>query len=179
MRWKPEEAEAPPPRFREFLRFPSAQRGAYGRRAFLLCLMDSSVCFLCYGLLNAPLNALTAQLPNALSLTAGSLLPALLGTGIAMLSAFLCRQEFRTMASAYRRLLFLGLAVFAAAQILLWGEQRPQWLTAQFFAIYILPPVLLGRGLSLLCCFLQWRREWGPEEDEEAEEDNETGGEST
>ena len=109
-------------------------------------------------LLNAPLNLLTAQLPHFLGDSFRVLLPSLMGTlGCGALWP-LFPKDRRVMAAVHGRLLMFLLAIFAALQLLLWGEQETQILILHFFIRFLFLPVLIGGAVSVLLCYRHWRR---------------------
>ena len=115
--------------------------------SFFLCLAYIAVYALLFAVLIVPLNDLTSGASPAVTNLVGALVPALLGTAVCAVTWPLCKDR-RLMPAAYLWLLALGAACFLTLQLLLMGEGTAQLLVAQFFALFVLAPVVLGCGLS-------------------------------
>ena len=83
-------------------------------------------------------------------------LPACVGAALCALTRLRFPDEPRMMALAYRRLLREVLALFIAAQALLWGEWDAQRMIARFAVKFAAPPLVAGTAFAVLLFYLDW-----------------------
>lgn len=153
-------------RFRDVLWPEERDDPAQNRIAFLLSLLYALIYAGCSLLLVYPLNLLTARMPFPLSAVIRALFPALIGTAFCMLTRLYFPEEPRMMILAYRKLLWNVLWVFIALQALLWGEWAAQQMIARFALLFILAPLIVGTGVSVLLLYLDWLNETDTEKED-------------
>lgn len=122
--------------------------------SFCLCWVFIAVYGLAFFFLVPPLHALIGGAPVLLVNLAESLVPAILGAAVCGL-AWLLPGDRRLLPASYLWLALLMLACLIALLIMLRGEATA--LVLQFFAMFVLPPILLGGGLSLLLYYRYWK----------------------
>lgn len=83
-------------------------------------------------------------------------MPGVLGTAVCALTWFLPGDK-RKLPAAYCWLTLLMLACLIALLVLLRGEQGAQILALQFFGMFVLVPLILGDGLSILLFYRYWK----------------------
>ena len=107
-------------------------------------------------LLIDPLHALMAGTPVFLENLVTALVPAALGTAICGLTWFLPGDK-RKLPAAYLWLTLLMLACVIALLALLKGERGAQMLALRFFGMFVLIPLIMGDGMSILLFYRYWK----------------------
>ena len=153
-------------RFRDVLWPKERDTPPKNRIAFLLSLLYALIYTGCSLLLVHPLNLLTARMPFPVSTVVRALFPALTGTAFCVLTRLYFPEEPRMMVLAYRKLLWNVLWVFLALQALLWGEWAAQQMIARFVLLFVLSPLVVGTGVSVLILYLDWLNETDTEEED-------------
>jgi hypothetical protein len=126
--------------------------------SFCLCWVFLAIYGIAFALLIDPLDSLLSGAPVLVVNLVEALVPTVVSTAICSLSWFLSRTEKRLMPAAYLWMFVLALACLITLLILLRGEQGTQALVLQFFAMFILGPVLLGGGLSMFLYYRHWKK---------------------
>ena len=124
--------------------------------SFCLCWVFAAVYGAAIALLIGPLHALLAGAPVFLEHAVAALVPAVLGTAVCGL-AWLLPGDKRKLPAAYLWLTLLMLACLIALLVLLGGERGAQILALQFFGMFVLVPLILGDGLSMLLFYRYWK----------------------
>lgn len=124
--------------------------------SFCLCWVFAAVYGAAIALLIGPLHALLAGAPVFLENAVTALVPAALGTAVCGLAWFLPGDK-RKLPAAYLWLTLLMLACLIALLVLLGGERGAQILALQFFGMFVLVPLILGDGLSMLLFYRYWK----------------------
>lgn len=124
--------------------------------SFCLCWVFAAVYGAAIALLIGPLHALLAGAPVFLENAVTALVPAVLGTAVCGL-AWLLPGDKRKLPAAYLWLTLLMLACLIALLVLLGGERGAQILALQFFGMFVLVPLILGDGLSMLLFYRYWK----------------------
>ncbi len=124
--------------------------------SFCLCWVLIAVYGGLFAVLIDPLHAMTAGMPLLVENLVGALVPAALGAAVC--SAFwLLPGDKRLLPAAYLWLVLLMLACFITLMIYLRGEGSAPVLVLQFFGMFVLFPVLLGGGSSILLYYRYWK----------------------
>ena len=125
--------------------------------SFCLCWVLLALYGGCFALLSAPLDALLACTGLSVTLVniIEALAPALLGTAVASL-VWLLPGDKRLLPAAYIWLTLLMLACLIALIIMMGLESAG--LILQFFGMFVLAPLALGLGSSLLAYYLYWKK---------------------
>lgn len=124
--------------------------------SFCLCWVFAAVHGGAVALLITPLHALMDGAPVFLENLVTALVPAVLGTAVCGLAWFLPGDK-RKLPAAYLWLTLLMLACLIALLVLLKGERGAQILALQFFGMFVLVPLILGDGLSMLLFYRYWK----------------------
>ena len=124
--------------------------------SFCLCWVFAAVYGAAIALLIGPLHMLMAGSPVFLENLVTALVPAVLGTAVCCLT-WLLPGDKRKLPAAYLWLTLLMLACLIALLILLKGEQGAQILALQFFGVFVLVPLVLGDGMSILLFYRYWK----------------------
>ena len=101
-------------------------------------------------------HALMAGTPVFLENLVTALVPAALGTAICGLTWFLPGDK-RKLPAAYLWLTLLMLACVIALLALLKGERGAQILALRFFGMFVLIPLIMGDGMSILLFYRYWK----------------------
>ena len=109
--------------------------------SFCLCWVFAAVYGAAIALLIGPLHMLMA---------------AVLGTAVCCLT-WLLPGDKRKLPAAYLWLTLLMLACLIALLVLLKGEQGAQILALQFFGMFVLVPLIMGDGMSILLFYRYWK----------------------
>lgn len=125
--------------------------------SFCLCWVLLALYGGCFALLTRPLDTLLANfyLPVGLVNLIEALVPAIVGTAAASL-VWLLPGDKRLLPAAYIWLALLMLACLIALIILMGLESAG--LILQFFGMFVLAPLVLGLGSSLLAYYLYWKK---------------------
>jgi hypothetical protein len=126
--------------------------------SFCLCWVFLAIYGAAFALLIDPLDALVSGAPVLVVNLVEALVPTVVSTAVCALSWFLSKTEKRLMPAAYLWMLLLALACFITLLILLRDERDAQALVLQFFAMFVLAPVLLGGGLSMFLYYRHWKK---------------------
>ena len=124
--------------------------------SFCLCWVFAAVYGAAIALLIGPLHMLMAGSPVFLENLVTALVPAVLGTAVCCLT-WLLPGDKRKLPAAYLWLTLLMLACLIALLILLKGEQGAQILALQFFGMFVLVPLIMGDGMSILLFYRYWK----------------------
>ena len=126
--------------------------------SFCLCWVLLAVYGGCFALLNPWLDSLLSgsALPVWLISLVEALAPAAAGTAAASL-VWLLPGDKRLLPAGYLWLTLLMLACLIALLILLKGEQGAQILALQFFGMFVLVPLIMGDGMSILLFYRYWK----------------------
>ena len=124
--------------------------------SFCLCWVFAAVYGAAIALLIGPLHMLMAGSPVFLENLVTALVPAGLGTAVCCLT-WLLPGDKRKLPAAYLWLTLLMLACLIALLILLKGEQGAQILALQFFGMFVLVPLIMGDGMSILLFYRYWK----------------------
>ena len=126
--------------------------------SFCLCWVLLAVYGGCFALLNPWLDGLLSgsALPVWLISLVEALAPAAEGTAAASL-VWLLPGDKRLLPAGYLWLTLLMLACLIALLILLKGEQGAQILALQFFGMFVLVPLIMGDGMSILLFYRYWK----------------------
>ena len=124
--------------------------------SFCLCWVFAAVHGAAIALLIDPLHALMAGTPVFLENLVTALVPAALGTAICGLTWFLPGDK-RKLPAAYLWLTLLMLACVIALLALLKGERGAQILALRFFGMFVLIPLIMGDGMSILLFYRYWK----------------------
>ena len=124
--------------------------------SFCLCWVFAAVYGAAIALLIGPLHMLMAGSPVFLENLVTALVPAVLGTAVCCLT-WLLPGDKRKLPAAYLWLTLLMLACLIALLVLLKGEQGAQILALQFFGMFVLVPLILGDGMSILLFYRYWK----------------------
>jgi hypothetical protein len=124
--------------------------------SFCLCWVFAAVYGAAIALLIGPLHMLMAGSPVFLENLVTALVPAVLGTAVCCLT-WLLPGDKRKLPAAYLWLTLLMLACLIALLILLKGEQGAQILALQFFGMFVLIPLIMGDGMSILLFYRYWK----------------------
>lgn len=125
--------------------------------SFCLCWVFIAIYGALFAVLIDPIHAMAAGMPTLVENLASALVPAILGTGICGLVWFLPGDK-RLLPASYLWLALLMLACLATLLFYLKGEGSASIvLTLQFFGMFVLSPVLLGGGLSILLYYRYWK----------------------
>ena len=124
--------------------------------SFCLCWVCAAVYGAAIALLIGPLHMLMAGSPVFLENLVTALVPAVLGTAVCCLT-WLLPGDKRKLPAAYLWLTLLMLACLIALLILLKGEQGAQILALQFFGMFVLVPLIMGDGMSILLFYRYWK----------------------
>ena len=124
--------------------------------SFCLCWVFAAVHGAAIALLIGPLHMLMAGSPVFLENLVTALVPAVLGTAVCCLT-WLLPGDKRKLPAAYLWLTLLMLACLIALLILLKGEQGAQILALQFFGMFVLVPLIMGDGMSILLFYRYWK----------------------
>lgn len=125
--------------------------------SFCLCWVFILVYCGCFALLTRPLDALLAcaYLPVWLVNTVEALVPAIAGTAVCSLT-WLLPGDKRLLPASYIWLALLMLACLIALVILMGLESAG--LVLQFFGMFVLAPLALGVGSSMLLYYQYWKK---------------------
>ena len=124
--------------------------------SFCLCWVFAAVYGAAIALLIGPLHMLMAGSPVFLENLVTALVPAVLGTAVCCLT-WLLPGDKRKLPAAYLWLTLLMLACLIALLVLLKGEQGAQILALQFFGMFVLVPLIMGDGMSILLFYRYWK----------------------
>ena len=124
--------------------------------SFGLCWVFAAVYGAAIALLIGPLHMLMAGSPVFLENLVTALVPAVLGTAVCCLT-WLLPGDKRKLPAAYLWLTLLMLACLIALLVLLKGEQGAQILALQFFGMFVLVPLIMGDGMSILLFYRYWK----------------------
>ena len=124
--------------------------------SFCLCWVFAAVYGAAIALLIGPLHMLMAGSPVFLENLVTALVPAVLGTAVCCLT-WLLPGDKRKLPAAYLWLTLLMLACLIALLVLMGGEQGAQILALQFFGMFVLVPLILGDGMSILLFYRYWK----------------------
>lgn len=125
--------------------------------SFCLCWVFIAVYGALFAVLIDPIHAMTAGMPLLVENLVSALVPAILGTGICSLAWFLPGDK-RLLPASYLWLALLMLACLVTLLFYLRGEEYVSTaLILQFFGMFVLSPVLLGGGLSILLYYRYWK----------------------
>ena len=124
--------------------------------SFCLCWVFAAVYGAAIALLIGPLHMLMAGSPVFLENLVTALVPAVLGTAVCCLT-WLLPGDKRKLPAAYLWLTLLMLACLIALLVLLKGEQGAQILALQFFWMFVLVPLIMGDGMSILLFYRYWK----------------------
>ena len=124
--------------------------------SFCLCWVFAAVYGAAIALLIGPLHMLMAGSPVFLEHLVTALVPAVLGTAVCCLT-WLLPGDKRKLPAAYLWLTLLMLACLIALLVLLKGEQGAQILALQFFGMFVLVPLIMGDGMSILLFYRYWK----------------------
>ena len=124
--------------------------------SFCLCWVFAAVYGAAIALLIGPLHMLMAGSPVFLENLVTALVPAVLGTAVCCLT-WLLPGDKRKLPAAYLWLTLLMLACLIALLVLLKGEQGAQILALQFFGMFVLVPLIMGAGMSILLFYRYWK----------------------
>ena len=124
--------------------------------SFCLCWVFAAVYGAAIALLIGPLHMLMAGSPVFLEYLVTALVPAVLGTAVCCLT-WLLPGDKRKLPAAYLWLTLLMLACLIALLVLLKGEQGAQILALQFFGMFVLVPLIMGDGMSILLFYRYWK----------------------
>lgn len=125
--------------------------------SFCLCWVLLAVYGGCFALLNPWLDGLLSgsALPVWLISLVEALVPAAAGTAVASL-AWLLPSDKRLLPAGYLWLTLLMLACLIGLIMLMGWENAG--LVLQFFGMFVLAPLALGLGSSLLAYYLYWKK---------------------
>ena len=124
--------------------------------SFCLCWVFIAVYGAAFALLVTPLHGLIGGAPVLAVNLIEALVPAGLGTAVCALS-WLLPGDKRLMPCAFLWVALLMLACLIALLIMLRGEATA--LVLQFFGMFVLAPVLLGGGSSMLLYYRYWKKQ--------------------
>ena len=124
--------------------------------SFCLCWVFAAVYGGAIALLIGPLHTLMNGAPVSLENLVTALVPAVLGTAVCGLT-WLLPGDKRKLPAAYLWLTLLMLACLIALLVLMGGEQGAQILALQFFGMFVLVPLILGDGMSILLFYRYWK----------------------
>ena len=123
--------------------------------SFCLCWVLLALYGGCYALLIDPLEAMLQGMPVPLINLAETLVPAAAGTAVASL-IWLLPSDKRLLPASYVWLTLLMLVCLVTLVILMgWGYAG---LILQFFGMFVLAPLALGLGASLLAYYQYWKK---------------------
>lgn len=128
--------------------------------SFCLCWVLLVLYGGCFALFNPWLDRLLQGAPVGLISLAEALVPAAAGTAIASL-AWLLPGDKRLLPAAYIWLALLMLACLIALLVMM-GWENAGWVL-QFFGMFVLAPMVLGLGTTLLAYYLYWKKRLLPE----------------
>ena len=123
--------------------------------SFCLCWLFIVVYCGCFALFTRPLDCLLSGLPVMAVNFVEALVPAIAGTAVCSL-AWLLPGDKRLLPSAYIWLTLLMLACLIALIVLMGLESAG--LILQFFGMFVLAPLVLGVGSSLLLYYRYWKK---------------------
>lgn len=125
--------------------------------SFCLCWVLLALYGGCFALFNPWLDGLLAQsgLPVWLVSAIEALVPSVVGTAVASL-VWLLPGDKRLLPAGYIWLTLLLLACLIALIIMMGRESVG--LILQFFGMFVLAPLVLGLGTSLLVFYLYWKK---------------------
>lgn len=125
--------------------------------SFCLCWVLAALYGGCFALLTRPLDALLAGAGLSVPLVnvIEALVPAIAGTAVASL-VWLLPGDKRLLPAGYLWLTLLMLACLIALVIMMGLESAG--LILQFFGMFVLAPLVLGLGSSLLAYYLYWKK---------------------
>ena len=124
--------------------------------SFCLCWVFAAVHGGAIALLIGPLHTLMAGSAVFLENLVTALVPAVLGTAVCGLTWFLPGDK-RTLPAAYLWLTLLMLYCVIALLALLNGERGAQILALRFFGMFVLIPLIMGDGMSILLFYRYWK----------------------
>ena len=126
--------------------------------SFCLCWVLLAVYGGCFALLNPWLDGLLSgsALPVWLISLVEALAPAAAGTAAASL-VWLLPGDKRLLPAGYLWLTLLMLACVIALLALLNGERGAQILALRFFGMFVLIPLIMGDGMSILLFYRYWK----------------------
>ena len=124
--------------------------------SFCLCWVFAAVYGGAIALLIGPLHTLMNGAPVFLENLVTALVPAVLGTAVCGLT-WLLPGDKRKLPAAYLWLTLLMLACLIALLVLMGGERGAQILALQFFGMFVLVPLILGDGMSILLFYRYWK----------------------
>ena len=123
--------------------------------SFCLCWVLLALYGGCFALFNPWLDGALQGLPVGLITVIEALVPAAAGTAVGFL-AWLLPGDKRLLPASYIWLTLLMLACLIALMIMMgWGSAG---LILQFFGMFVLAPLALGLGASLLAYYQYWKK---------------------
>ena len=123
--------------------------------SFCLCWVFLAVYGGCYALFNPWLDSLLQGAPVGLITLAEELIPSSAGTAVCCL-VWLLPGDKRLLPASYLWLTLLMLACLVAL-IILMGLENTGWVL-QFFGMFVLAPLALGVGSSMLLYYQYWKK---------------------
>ena len=123
--------------------------------SFCLCWVFLAVYGGCYALFNPWLDSLLQGAPVGLITLAEALIPSAAGTAVCCL-VWLLPGDKRLLPASYLWLTLLMLACLVAL-IILMGLENTGWVL-QFFGMFVLAPLALGVGSSMLLYYQYWKK---------------------
>nr|WP_326185592.1 hypothetical protein [uncultured Oscillibacter sp.] len=125
--------------------------------SFCLCWVFIAVYGVLFFFLLDPLDALTAGMPTAVVNLVEALVPTVIGAAVCGLTWFLSRTEKRLLPAAYLWMLLLLLACLITLLIYSDGDREVRLMALQFFAMFVLPPLVVGGGSSMFLYYRYWK----------------------